>query len=379
MALPTPTKTWQFARGRFLSTGNITTDHKTLLLDIKNALIGFPQNPWQVVGSSSYNSNTWNMSGTDLWSTTADLNWATYGTGTTISWIVLRQPAMVGGGLSGGLQLQFDCGYGIGNYSSSGLGIYMSSTAGFGSGFGGSLTAPASATDSQTLAVNLTANTDGQPFTHGSTSTAYGTVFNYVVMHSTDGLCTRFFVWLGSGSNAIPERGSDKCVTFFMIDTPTDLEVGTTNPQVGFFNSSGGMTSIYFVKYGTNTLKYGELSLYPFVNPLSFSGNAITGKCKPVGTARNCKWSILSSGPNTSVSMPYTMDGNVNVYDGVLDFVPIDIITTSGTTGYLGRLVDIYSVPTAGTTFLPMTANPTWDVVFPGVVVPCGGTPFRRW
>lgn len=377
MALPTPTKTWQFTRGGFLSTGNSTTDHKTLLLGIKNALIGFAQNPWQVVGSCS-NTGSQGMDGVDRWSATSDLNWALYNTGTTLSWIVLKQPAMTAGGLDGGLQLQFDCGYGSPNIGSSGLGIYISSSAGFGSNFSGSTTSPSSATDQQTLCATTFNSTDFQAFTHGSQSTAYGTVWNYTVMMSTDGLCTRFFVWTGTGASAVAERGSDRCVSFFLLDTPTDLEVGTTNPYVGFFASGGMVGFNSLTKFGTACV-YGSVTLDLLCNHSSWANTIISGKCKPVGTARSCKWSILSSGPSTSRSVPYTIDGNVNVYDGVLDFVPIDILTTSGTTGYLGRLVDIYSVPTAGANFLPLSGSPTWDVVFPGVVVPCGGTPFRRW
>ncbi len=89
MALPTLVKTWQFDVGNTVSgTGGGPARQRQLIIDIKDAFIGFAQNPWTVVSSS----DSVTADNTDRWSVVGDIVGASGAA--PHSWIVLRQAAI---------------------------------------------------------------------------------------------------------------------------------------------------------------------------------------------------------------------------------------------------------------------------------------------
>lgn len=87
MALPTLQKTWQITPNLFSPSSGRDGHCATILLEIKNALIGFASNPLTVAGSS--NGSTAGMDATDRWVTWPSLTWAV--AGDPHSWIVLER------------------------------------------------------------------------------------------------------------------------------------------------------------------------------------------------------------------------------------------------------------------------------------------------
>src|SRR5947209_5087453 len=87
-ALPAPSLTWQQSLNNVqLASGTALTDHRTILLGIKNALIGFGTNPCTVKGSC--HSTVAGLDAVDRWSAIANLVWAA--AASAHSWIVLEQ------------------------------------------------------------------------------------------------------------------------------------------------------------------------------------------------------------------------------------------------------------------------------------------------
>ena len=91
MVMPTKEKTWQYNVNQ-LTSGSGLALFQTLMLAIKNSLVGFGLYPWLVWGSSSGAGAFGNNDGVDRWATTGNLIWA--GNGSNHSWIVLRQPGL---------------------------------------------------------------------------------------------------------------------------------------------------------------------------------------------------------------------------------------------------------------------------------------------
>ena len=97
MALPVMQGTWDWYWNNVVaSSGTPLTDHQTVLLTIKNLLIGFAGAPMPVVGSS--NSVVAALDAVDRWAAAANIVWANGGA--AHSWIVLQVdgvPAYGGG------------------------------------------------------------------------------------------------------------------------------------------------------------------------------------------------------------------------------------------------------------------------------------------
>jgi hypothetical protein len=173
MALPTPTKTWQFnANNAQAALGSATTDNKTLILAIKNAMVGFGTQPYTVGYScNSVTAGTVN-DGVDRITTIANI--VTNTAGNAHSWIVLKQS-----GISSGFQLliAFDSG----TLALTAITVRFSPAAGF---TGGTTTANPTATDQVTL------------ISSQSWGGQVGDVaYRWTVMQSSDGQCLRVVIF----------------------------------------------------------------------------------------------------------------------------------------------------------------------------------------
>ena len=90
MSAPTKTKTWQHVVNQNIAaSGTLLNTRKDILLKIVNTLIGFANNPWNVMASCDAASVS---SITNLWLGRASLVWAQ--PPTAHSWIILQQAAM---------------------------------------------------------------------------------------------------------------------------------------------------------------------------------------------------------------------------------------------------------------------------------------------
>lgn len=173
MALPTLEKTWQFNVNQVSATGGSNlADCANTIYKLKAAMTGFSSNPWTVVRSS----NSVTAGAADYWASSANLVWN--GGGSAHSWIVLQQAGITGGPM----QFLIDC---DGQGTTPSLFRGMVSVSGF---TGGTTTARPTATDEVLLIRN-------------DNTSLPNVAMNQIlhVMQSTDGQCTRAFVF-GSGS-----------------------------------------------------------------------------------------------------------------------------------------------------------------------------------
>ena len=202
MSAPTKACTWQFSLNNcayLAQLGDFGTLTRTVLLTVKNQLIGFSLSPWVVRGSSD--AATAGMEGTDRWSVIAKLVWAA--NGSAHSWIVLRQA-----GLS-----NFEVCIDLNNAASTSyLGSVIVSTGGLFTG--GSTTTRPTATDEYTL-VNHSVLFNGEP---GDAS-----LYWYDVMQATDGSATRIIGISMQGGNPL-----GRMLAFF--ETVGNPVAGWTNP-----------------------------------------------------------------------------------------------------------------------------------------------------
>ena len=195
MALPTLEKTWQFDVNQVTPTvGVLETDMDTMILKLKNSLIGFASTPWTVVRSS----NGVTVAASDLWSTIADLVHSS----SARSWIVLKQ---TGCGGQGNLQICLD----LNSSAQNNHDLYVSWHAGFGAG---TTSARPTATDETGFSLQWGSVTPGQTVLH--------------VAQSSDGASTRVFL---ARDGAI--------VTTWLIDTQADC---LASPNSGIFYATGG-------------------------------------------------------------------------------------------------------------------------------------------
>jgi hypothetical protein len=231
---PTNDKTYQYNyNNRVVDTGVAIDDNRTMLLGIKNALIGFATLPWTVSGSS--NSVASGMDATDRWATVADLIW---GNGPPLSWIVLRQT---------GIAAKCEVLIALRANASNGnrLLIRISPAAGFGTANGG------------TNGSTTTVPTAIDQFSAGSTDTdlqwarvAVGEDRIWNVMQSTDGQVTRVFT-------RCPTTG--KYNWMFRLEKGKNPKAAWTNPVFGnHFYLDGGawdystMTSVATTQGASN-------------------------------------------------------------------------------------------------------------------------------
>lgn len=220
MTAPTIVKTWQFDVNQVFPWVDSDSANRTLLLAIKNSLIGFPLSPWVVAGSS--NSVAAGMDGVDRWATTANL---VYGGGNH-SWIVLQQD-----GINPGFQVCID-------FRAAQTGTVAVSPA---NGFtGGAINARPTATDEYTCTLASSADAWwGMNFFNSAVNT------NLHVMMSTDGECTRIFNTGPSGDNAATNYGNPPYTSLFAcFEKLRNPVAGFTIPHVSGWLGQGNASDV---------------------------------------------------------------------------------------------------------------------------------------
>jgi hypothetical protein len=236
MPLPILAKTWQYnVNQRLTGTGIVNSTCQNLLFHIKEALVGFAQSPWTVVGSSD--SVTAGMDGVDRWLAPSNLV-----TTTTIrSWIVLQQS-----GIAPNYQVMISC-KGINGASSSHVWIkvYVSPAVGFGVANGGTdgstLVDPTALDQYAVLDMNIpipsVPNTgywsigQGDGFFNGEEITTDAIVN---IWQSTDGQVTRIMILRPQIVLSAPE---ENCAVraYAAFEQPKDPVPEWTNPSMAMW------------------------------------------------------------------------------------------------------------------------------------------------
>lgn len=210
MPVPSVSKTYQFDVNNVVPSQAETPFHQTLLLGIKDAMIGFATLPWTVISSS----DSAIAGAGDNWTVIGDLVWNT--SGNVHSWIVLQQGA-------GGGQLCIDL-----NFSSS-----QSEKANFfwsagGNFTGGTTTNRPTATDEiNAMGIN---QTNSYYAANQQTTPAQNV---YQVMHSTDGRVDRVIILSGGVAHSVWR--------FEQLENPRAAH--TNNPTIVGIQSSGNVAN----------------------------------------------------------------------------------------------------------------------------------------
>jgi hypothetical protein len=282
MALPTIEKTWQFKPNIMIpSTGDESTNIKTMILALKNALTTFGSNPWVVTGSS--NKTTAGMDGVDRWNTIADIQYAA--AGSAHSWIVLKQT-----GIFSNFEICIDFGYAY-NTKYFGFVIGLSGFTG-----GSTLNRPTATTQ-----IVLDNNNDYW----------YPNVTDNIVlqiMQSTDGECTRI-VYL---TQRIPGL-------FWLFDKPKNPVSGWTNPFIVAFRTgiSGLSTQCRLDTYNDNAI-------------LTSYMNSVTSKLY-----------LATEGFGSATTLENF--SSINQISNEYDIYPISLVSeTTGAKGRHGQIYDLW-------------------------------------
>jgi len=293
MALPTLTKAWQHNVNNAISAlGSALADNRRLLRSIKNALVGFGNNPWTVRYSSSSVVAGTAGDGVDRWSADSDLVWAA--AASARSWIVLRQT-----GVATNYELLLSC------EAASGTGTTLMAVISFSAGFtGGSTTARPTATDEQILLNG--ANWGGA---------ASDQATRWSVMQSTDGQCTRMILCIAGVVTA-----------YWLFEKPANPSTGWTNPSVSYMVAAA-----------------------PTIGALS-AQTSVLGKMRNSSTTGNV---VITCEGNASFQIPTdTVYGNIaNEITGEWNMVPLGFESyTVGVRGRHGTFQDMWmgstSIPT---------------------------------
>lgn len=254
MPLPSVEKTYQYdlnnlvlAAGSGVTGTDANTDRKDLLWQIKESLTDLTGNwtvPWTVIGSSD--SLTSNMTGTDLWTTAANLIWNI--DGSARSWIVIENTGL-------GLQLCIECCCNA-NFEGGGIRVYASKV-GFGTangGTNGSTTARPTATDNCELRNRFenddgcwSGAADGSPRQYrwhivGSTD---GEVWNVLIYHNS--ALVGFWRWEKPKN---PPVGWNSPAVLQMLGGNSDTANADTDTRAGI-SSDGHTTALDGTRRGT--------------------------------------------------------------------------------------------------------------------------------
>jgi hypothetical protein len=283
MALPTPSKTWQYSRNNTnAAQGSALANGKRLIRTIKDALSGVASSPW-VVRYSSNGVNTGSVGdGVDRWVTDADIVGGA--PGVAHSWIVLRQT-----GIANNYEICFD----ILNSGTPNWSIICSPSASFS---GGNLTNRPYAGDEIALISSTSFGTNSGDVQH-----------RYSVAVSTDGQCTRVITCAAGGVTGL-----------WILDKPTN-------------STSGWVSGSFSLIYASST----GLTMSP-------SNLSTLGRAKIAGTTATLQ--VLSEGTTTAMAVNDVTFGNIaNEVDGTWPMFPIAFAsTTTGVRGRHGTLQDIW-------------------------------------
>lgn len=215
MALPTLTKTWQYALNQqILAQGSALATSKRLVRTEKNGLLSFASNPFTVAAScngttaGSLAANSGLGDGVDRWAADSDINWNT--AGSPKSWAVLRSTAFL---------TRFEYLLDLSGADANGARrtIYISPNAGF---TGGTTTARPTATDEVVVRSDYTFTGGGNnthklhqwldttgkhyrcvAYSAGAIVTAM--LMDNVVVRPTPGWTYPCFAYMGAGATAL--------------------------------------------------------------------------------------------------------------------------------------------------------------------------------
>lgn len=286
MPLPVLQKSWQYN----VNQAPISS-HSDLLYKIKNSMVSFSSNPWTVVSSS--NSSVANTN--DNWTGSGSVVFQN--NGSAHSWIVLKQV-----GIATNFQVLIVARRNPGGGSDVMFVLY-SMNAGF---TGGTTTARPTATDEQAF------DSDNASLVANSANLA-STPARLHVMQSTDGQCTRVFIYV----NSIPQ-------TMLLFDKPRNPVSGWTIPHVAMYavqqyNSGASVAQVTYAK-------------------LNDAADRVKSR---VGTT-NFNMFLTSEGCITSMigeQQTFVSDLDSSAYP----MLPMGLFsTTSGARGRHGELFDIY-------------------------------------
>jgi hypothetical protein len=299
-------KTWQHNLDNTVTaSGTPLDDNRTVLRSIKNALKGFSASPWTVIGSSD--ATTSGMDGVDRWVVDTDL---TFNFGVR-SWIVLQQS-----GIAAKCQLLIDLSPG-GNANGNKLNAYLSPAAGFGTANGG--------TDGSTSA-RPTATDDYLISYTSEWTTALDVDRVWSVQQSTDGQCTRVFLYIPS---------SNKYTTRIQIEKAKTPIISWVRPVFATFIYSATVSP-----WSSSTI-FGLDVLFGTSNAGSYFAGRNTAEGVEGGTL-----SVVLAG--------------LNSYSGTYSASPVGILCTdTPDRGRHGQVFDMWAVSQATTDGTTAPANNT--------------------
>lgn len=295
MALPTPSKTWQYDKNK-----GPYTSLSDLELAWKRSLTEAASGAWTVVRSCGrVGGVTWTAGATDYWGTGLSNTIAHANEGSSHAWIVLKQT-----GIASNFQICLNLVNNDGGGPSVHM-MYVSASAGF---TGGTTTNRPTATD------EIACQTGIKPqWTDAQNLATYPARLN--VFQSTDGECTRWSIWLNNLQTA-----------FCVMDKPRNTVSGWTNPWIYV-----GATTYYNYATAGNFATYGFLhdaNTRTFVGQGSTSGSVYLT-------------SEALGGNNQAIGRVMTFGGDLD--SGFWPFLPIGIYcSTAGLRGRLGELYDLW-------------------------------------
>ncbi len=337
MALPTIEKTWLMTKlNQTAVSATATTFNPTLLLAIKNAMVGYASNPWTVRYSSGKSNGGAMTAGTagdgvDRWTVFGDLG--TFPTSGSHGWMVLRNVD--------GVEILIDCLDTLGAGYCGHLTVKISLLDHF---TGGTTSTAPTATDSQTIKSDSAAWFGGQS----------GTVANnrWHMWHSTDGTITRFIGF----KSGVPH-------TFFTVEKLKNPAAGHTIPYMYKWVSGDDAT--------TNRI----------TRPLWCASGSFAGRISSTNLSLNmCILGRDTAVANSVFGEAYGQVADETDGNDIMLEIPVWCQTTNHR-GPKGLMYDCWwgqrPPATLGDTY-PLLPSPTrTHVLVSDVVLPCDGNVFQ--
>jgi hypothetical protein len=207
VALPILDATWEWHWNTAVAfSGSALTDHRAVMLAIKNQLIGLAGMPWSVVGSS--NGVAGALDAVDRWAAGGDLLWNT--PGNAHSWIVLQADGIPNLGGAGQCQLCIDLNARDAGVSGPLISVIWNAGAAFAGGT--NLARPTSADEIVVLNAAQWLGTS-------SASPSFDAKIH--VLATDDGVATRVIVYIAT----VP-------VLFWSFEAPLNAPAGWPEPNV---------------------------------------------------------------------------------------------------------------------------------------------------
>ena len=331
MPLPSLDKTWQFSVNNIAAAGvSAMASAQNLMFGIKQSLKAFGTLPWTCWGSNDGlgAGHFGNGDSNDRWAAATNLVWAT--AGSNHSWIVLTQGGLDSGGKA---SLCIDLANATGCYAA----IVLSPHAGFGVANGGADgTAIARPTASDEIIINAAAVAWGQ---YNAAA-----LHRYTVMQSTDGQCTRVFIFYNGG-----------CQGVWIIDKSKNPQSQWTYPVFGYV--CGGVAAAT----DPGNVSYAYLLVSTFGKFWILASCAFQFTGESLGPANNLIGQVLTIADEDSLEWSF---GGMGIYGA-----------TAGHRGRKGEVFDMWWGSITRQTGDPYPATATKSFMEIGdIVVPWDGS-----